>query len=402
VWLANQKKTFEAASLLLTIFSIYMNKILVLFGLIIIAFNFGCTRKSPYRTEIILNTVSSKRGVWFKVEQVPFNDEKKKIVDSIFSEKIVDTLIFHVQSNEQRLFKIKASDINNTPIIFVNDVSSIVINVNYFDNNYTFSGSKASIVLKQFEDEQLKLREQAKRIDRLIQNLNRLRPGDQRIQQLLSDFNIKRQTIESRYISFADTVQNPAAFMYVYDNVNFKQDYVKLKRFVDKAAVRFPEYPPIQNLKLKVGEYLKILEEEYIVGERLPDIDLLDRKARPFSLSALRGKVVFVNIWSTWCPQCRAYLEAERKMWQIFPDELETVSIALDDDVDNWKNLMDRENYSHIQLLDKQVWDGVTVHTWKFDSIPVNFLISKEGYIVGKSISPDSLFAAISKEIGKR
>jgi thiol-disulfide isomerase/thioredoxin len=344
---------------------------------------------------VTIYTVSNTKGVLYKIKEVPFINEDEKLIDSSYSTTIRDTLVFKIRSSEQRLFRITMSA-NDMVINFINDVPNVIIHADFFENTYSFEGSTINIALKEFEDEQLVLRKQAHTTSRGLQNLKRLRPQDSRIDSLTMAVNNKLQEVANRYVAFADTTENPVAFMFVYDHIDFLGDHAQTKDFINRAAQRFPDYLPIKTLQRKTLQYLRILEEEYNVGQLLPDLTLPDRNGQPFSTSSLRGKVVFIDFWSTWCSHCLSYTSSKKKARSLFPnDDFEIVSIALDDNLELWKSITIEDTCGY-QLIDEKMWEGTAVNTWKFDSIPFNFLISKDGYIIKKGLPPDSLVTVLS------
>jgi len=66
-----------------------------------------------------------------------------------------------------------------------------------------------------------------------------------------------------------------------------------------------------------------------------PAIDLVTMDGRPFSLASLRGKVVFVNFWATWCPPCReempSMVQLGRELAARYPGRFEMVAVSVDD-----------------------------------------------------------------------
>jgi peroxiredoxin len=167
-----------------------------------------------------------------------------------------------------------------------------------------------------------------------------------------------------------------------------------------KAASRFPNYSPIQKLKDETIEYVKIFEEEYNVGDQLPTFSLPDESGIPFYTQSLKGKYVLMNFWSTWCPQCFNYMEAERKVKDKYPSsKIEVISVAIDNEKDVWKQIIAQRKYDWKQLIDEDMWQGRTVKALKFDSIPFNFLISPEGKVLAKAIKPDSMLIVLSQKV---
>lgn len=362
-----------------------------------------CTKKSDSVriVTVTLYTTSNTKGALYKITQIPFLDEEEQLVDSFYSKTIRDTIIFKIKNTDQRLFRITMSE-SDMVINFINDVPEIIIHADYFENAYSFRGTTENVTLKRFEDEQLALKKQLHTMSRGLQNLKRIRPQDPRIDSLTIYLNGKLKDVTNRYIGFADTTNNPVAFMFAYDQVDFNDDHARLKNFINRAAVRFPNYLPITALQEKTLQYLKVLEEEYEVGQLLPDLILPNQDGQPFSVKSLRGKIVFIDFWSTWCAHCLLYTPHKKKAKKIFSNnDFEIVSIALDDNLELWKSLIKKDSFGY-QLIDKKMWEGVAVNTWKFDSIPFNFLISREGYIIKKALPPDSLVSALSDVLSER
>jgi len=71
--------------------------------------------------------------------------------------------------------------------------------------------------------------------------------------------------------------------------------------------------------------------------------------------------------------------------------------IAVDDEQEQWHNMITKNNYNWPQLIDVKMWQGPAFKTFRFDSIPYNFLLSPTGKLMAKAIPADSVMIVISK-----
>lgn len=80
---------------------------------------------------------------------------------------------------------------------------------------------------------------------------------------------------------------------------------------------------------------------------RLSDIKFKDRNGRIVSLQQFHGKVVFINIWATWCPPCLAELPSINKLYQRYQSDINTAFLLVDADGDLKKSgsLFSRKGY---------------------------------------------------------
>lgn len=67
------------------------------------------------------------------------------------------------------------------------------------------------------------------------------------------------------------------------------------------------------------------------VGDACPDFELETLDGGAFRLSDCRGKVVFINIWATWCPPCVAEMPSIQQLAEAHPDDLVVLGVSLDD-----------------------------------------------------------------------
>jgi thiol-disulfide isomerase/thioredoxin len=165
-----------------------------------------------------------------------------------------------------------------------------------------------------------------------------------------------------------------------------KRVYVKDKR----SDAGFDEY--IAGLQKE--SYLKMLEElrKSMLNETAPSFVLLDLDGKKINLAELKGKVVVVDFWATWCGPCKASFPGMQKMVNKYKED-QNVKFVF---VDTWergegkeKNASDfisTNKYSFHVLMDNE--DKV-VAEFKVDGIPTKFVIDKKGMIRFKSVGFD-------------
>jgi thiol-disulfide isomerase/thioredoxin len=367
--------------------------------LFLMLFITGCNQNKPSNTKLTFH-IHAGYGHKVYLETVAFSGEKRNIIDSAAIKSGNDLIIFNIPSSEQRTYKLKVSD-SRLEIFFINDTPEITIEANIIKpHDYYVEHSPATISVKNFLDKQMEWTEQIKRKFALVDSLKARKTPAHILDSVSQENNQSLSEFFQQYINYADTVSSPGAFLYIYNNIDFGKDYSGLKTFVLKAAKRFPEHKRIQKLKDETISYLKIFDEEYNIGDYLPELTLPDKNGVNFSTHSLKGKYVFMDFWSTLCNDCIRYDREKIKAKKLFtPDKFEIVSIALDPEKVNWKNYLERKKYNWPQLIDEKMWNGEVVRLFRIDSIPFNFFLAPDGKILSKAIKPDSVITILSKMI---
>jgi peroxiredoxin len=123
------------------------------------------------------------------------------------------------------------------------------------------------------------------------------------------------------------------------------------------------------------------------VGHLLADFTLPDLHGQPVQLAALRGKVVFVNVWATWCPPCIEEMPTIQRLYARLHDRgLEVLAVSLDAlGVQVVGPFMQQQRLTFPVLLDTQSFVQRLYHT---TGIPESFIVDKRGLLVDKVVGP--------------
>jgi thiol-disulfide isomerase/thioredoxin len=116
------------------------------------------------------------------------------------------------------------------------------------------------------------------------------------------------------------------------------------------------------------------------------EIRLKDLNGRQVSLSDFKGKIVFLNFWTTWCYACRIEMPDMEKLHQKFKNENFTmVTINLQESASQVKQFFKDFKLTFTALLDS---DGEVGAHFMITAIPTTFILDKEGIIIGKVMGP--------------
>src|SRR6266536_4360591 len=123
------------------------------------------------------------------------------------------------------------------------------------------------------------------------------------------------------------------------------------------------------------------------LGQPLADFTLPDLQGRLVQLSALRGKVVFINVWATWCPPCIEEMPTMQRLYERLHNRgLEVLAISIDAlGAQVVGPFMQQYQLTFPALLDPT--DKIT-HLYHTKGVPESFIVDKRGRLVAQVIGP--------------
>jgi len=179
---------------------------------------------------------------------------------------------------------------------------------------------------------------------------------------------------------------------------------------LEQFTADFPTYPSLDVLKYKVAESLgssdpaasgTLLKElaasgegrvadqarkELATRERLKsplDLHFTAVDGSQVDLSTMRGKVVLVDFWATWCGPCKAELPNVLSAYQKLHDKgFEIVGISLDQDRDSLLKYTAQKGMTWPQYFDGKGWNNGISSEFGIQSIPTMWLVNKKGFVV--------------------
>jgi peroxiredoxin len=117
-------------------------------------------------------------------------------------------------------------------------------------------------------------------------------------------------------------------------------------------------------------------------GEKAAPFKLTDLSGDSVSMADLRGKVVFLNIWATWCAPCREEMPSMEKLYQRLHDNKGFVMLAVSQDTESRDEVVayvKKHGYHFDVLLDPK---NAVAEAYKVSGVPETFIIDRAGRIV--------------------
>ena len=351
---------------------------------------------------------------------VVFEDQKERILDTV---NIIDGKFeFETDTKELREYILLIGGGDEMPILMFLDENSEDVTISGslpgIGENYEISGSTESQEIKDylsflkpfFKDEQM-----------LYMQLQQTVPNDtSRIQLLMEKLDsisdIQREYAVERIE--ADPA-SPTSWMLLRELIpasglyGFNQDdlsYFEKVASAMRAKYPYSEYPDliekdIESLQAQIDQLNNPTELTTMPGadfEYAPEIELTDPDGNKLALSSLRGQVVLIDFWASWCVPCRQENPNVVRMYNEYKDKGFTIySVSLDEKHDAWVNAIEADQLSwpnHVS--DLAGWQSSAAAAYGVNAIPATFLIDKDGKVIAKDLRGPALEQKLQEILG--
>ena len=156
--------------------------------------------------------------------------------------------------------------------------------------------------------------------------------------------------------------------------------------------------------KAQEAEVKKAQDTMFASGTPFPDFAESDLNGKPLSVGALKGKVVMVDFWATWCGPCRGELPNVIATYKKHHGEgFEIIGVSLDSDrakLDAF--LKHTDGMTWPQFYDGQGWQNKLAQKYGVESIPFCVLVGTDGKVVGKDLRGEELESAVAGALAKK
>ncbi len=139
------------------------------------------------------------------------------------------------------------------------------------------------------------------------------------------------------------------------------------------------------------------------VGDKAPEISLSTPNGTVVKLSSLKGKVVLIDFWASWCGPCRKANPGVVKVYQKYKEQGFTVySVSLDQNKQRWEQAIAKDGLvweNHVS--DLKFWNNKAAADYGVEAIPATFLVDRNGVIIDSDLHGNSLDSAVKHALKK-
>ncbi|WP_111307546.1 TlpA disulfide reductase family protein [Confluentibacter sediminis] len=151
---------------------------------------------------------------------------------------------------------------------------------------------------------------------------------------------------------------------------------------------RMKNTPKIVALKPRLDEAKKFESGEIIAA----DFTMNDPEGNPVSFASYKGKYLLLDFWASWCAPCRAENPNVLNAYKKFKDKNFTIlAVSIDSNKEAWLKAIKEDSLPWKQVSDLKGADNEAAKLYGVSVIPDNFLIDKNGKIIGRGLKGQAL-----------
>ena len=144
--------------------------------------------------------------------------------------------------------------------------------------------------------------------------------------------------------------------------------------------------------------YVTTAQEVANITDPRLEIRLPSVKGDTITLSSLKGKVVLLDFWASWCGPCRMANKKFVKLYDKYKGQgFEIYSVSVDDNRKDWEKAIQKDGITWLQVIDPKNWGAQSAVNWGISVLPTTFLINKKGDVVAIDPNQKQLEGSVKK-----
>lgn len=180
-------------------------------------------------------------------------------------------------------------------------------------------------------------------------------------------------------------------------SLRWEGDYrlAELAAVVRDFVKTHPDWQISRRLESRVRGF-----ESLALGAPAPELAGRAPDGSAVALSGLRGKVVLLDFWASWCGPCRSENRHYVELYQTHRDAgFEILAVSVDHDERGWKAAIAKDRATWRHLSDLVGWKSPLAATYQVTALPASFLIDREGRIVAKDLRGAALTQELKRQL---
>jgi len=352
---------------------------------IILCFSVTSQAQIPFKELSVSGTLSNFAGITDISLKLP-NREGSVVASGKITAN--GTFILKAPIIEPNIYRLWISENNNFMLIlYPGEEVSVTADATDLNLNTVVKGSRETNLL---QSGTARLNDFARKMDSVNQ-VYQASAGSPKIDSILKVLQAayKKLDDDRRDFIIAFIKANPASLagLVFIESLDMETEF-PCYDLLDQGL--FKAHP--NNIFVKEFHLRVDTERKLAVGGEAPEISLPDPDGNILTLSSLRGKVVLIDFWASWCGPCRKENPNVVALYMKYKDKgFEILGVSLDRDREKWLQAIKDDGLVWKHNSDLQFWKSQAAKAYGISSIPATYLVGPDGRIIAKKLRGASL-----------
>ncbi|MBP9990847.1 MAG: redoxin domain-containing protein [Bacteroidales bacterium] len=198
------------------------------------------------------------------------------------------------------------------------------------------------------------------------------------------------------YVLNSHSDQLISAFLVTFFDQQFDEHATIYRNVYNSLSTKYPNDNFVRYIETKLKGSL--------VGMPAPEISMKDRDGNIRTLSSLKGNVVMIDFWASWCRPCRMENPNVVKLYHQYHDQgFEIFSVSMDNSREAWlKAIADDGLVWPNHVSDLKGWTSSGGRTYGITSIPATVLIDRDGNVIARNLRGQALADKLKEIFGTK